>query len=151
MQLRIVFPGLLLIAMTIAFITIGCAGHDTSSAPLYQRLGGYDAIAAVVDDFLARMGNDDMLSRHFEGMSEKDNRRTRQLIVDMMCAATGGPCYYTGRDMVTTHTGMGITEEDWRRSADHLVATLDAFKVPDREKGEVMDIISSTKNDIVGH
>ena len=63
---------------------------------LYHRLGGYDAIAAVVDDFMGRMGNDPKLKRFFTRMKPESGKRTRQLIVDFVCAATGGPCYYTG-------------------------------------------------------
>jgi hemoglobin len=55
-----------------------------------------------------------------------------------------------GRDMKTAHTGLNITEEDWTASVKHLVATLDKFKVPDKEKNEVLAAVSSLKPDIVG-
>ena len=95
------------------------------------------------------MGNDPALKPYFTGMSEKDSQRTRQLIVDQVCNATGGPCYYTGRDMKTTHTGMGITEAHWNLAAGHLVATLVKFNVPAKEKDEVLALVSSMKADIV--
>jgi hemoglobin len=71
-------------------------------------------------------------------------------VVDFLCNATGGPCVYTGRDMKAAHTGLGITEDDWSASVRDLVAPLDKFKVPEREKGEVLGAISSLKGDIVG-
>ena len=116
---------------------------------LYKRLGGYDAIAAVTDDFIGRMATDKALSRFFVGHSKESLGRIRQLVVDQLCAATGGPCIYIGRDMKSSHQGMGITEGDWNAAVTHLVATLDKFKVPERERKEVLGAVSGLKNDIV--
>src|ERR1051326_976622 len=80
---------------------------------LYHRLGGYDAIAAVTDDFIGRLAADKQLSRFFVGHSTNSLQHIRQLVVDQLCAATGGPCVYIGRDMKTTHQGVAITEADW--------------------------------------
>ncbi|MFN0122239.1 MAG: group I truncated hemoglobin [Blastocatellia bacterium] len=116
---------------------------------LYQRLGGYDALAAVTDDFITRLVTDKDISRFFVGASENSKKRIRQLVVDQLCAATGGPCIYIGRDMKTAHKGLGITEKDWDTSVKHLVATLDKFKVPEKEKKETLMAISGLKADIV--
>src|SRR6266849_3035991 len=116
---------------------------------LYKRLGGYDALAVVTDDFIGRMAADKALSRFFCGHSKDSLGRIRQLVVDQLCAATGGPCVYIGRDMKTAHAGMGITEADWGTAVGHLVATLDKFKVPEKEKNEVLGAVSSFKKDIV--
>jgi hemoglobin len=120
------------------------------SKSLYQRLGGYDAIAAVTDDAIARLASDPQLKRFFPGMSVDSQKRLRQHFVDFLCSATGGPCLYLGRDMKTAHTGLGITEEDWNASVKDLTATLDKFKVSEKEKGEVLGAISGLKGDIVG-
>jgi hemoglobin len=117
--------------------------------PLYQRLGGYDAIAAVVDDFVGRLATDPKFTRFFAGHSHDSIKKIRQHIVDQLCNATGGPCNYTGRDMKTAHAGLGISEEDWNTSVTHLVATLDKFKVPQQEKDEVIGAIASMKDQIV--
>jgi hemoglobin len=116
---------------------------------LYKRLGGYDALAAVTDDFIAGMATDPQLSHFFAGHSTDSLARIRQLVVDQLCAATGGPCKYIGRDMKTVHKGLGISEADWQEAVKHLVATLDKFKVPQKEKDEVLTLVSSLKNDIV--
>jgi len=116
---------------------------------LYKRLGGYDALAAVTDDFIGRMATDKSLSRFFAGHSKDSLGRIRQLVVDQLCAATGGPCVYIGRNMKTAHQGMGITEADWNTAVGHLIATLDKFKVPEKEKNEVLGAVSSFKPDIV--
>lgn len=123
--------------------------HPEKPKSLYQRLGGYDAIAAVTDDFIGRLATDKVLSRFFVGHSEDSLKRIRQHVVDQLCAATGGPCIYTGRDMKTSHKGMGISEAEWNIAAGHLVATLDKFKVPAKEKDEVLGAVSSLKKDIV--
>lgn len=117
---------------------------------LYQRLGGYDAIAAVTDDFVGRLAGDAQLKHFFGGLSVDSQKKLRQHVVDFLCNATGGPCLYTGRDMKTAHTGLGITEADWNASVVHLTATLDKFKVPEKEKGEVLGAIGGLKSDIVG-
>ncbi len=117
---------------------------------LYKRLGGYDALAAVTDDFVGRLASDPKLSRFFVAHNEEGLKRIRQHVVDFLCVATGGPCVYTGQDMKTAHTGLHITEEDWNASVKHLVETLEKFKVPEKEKGEVLAAISGLKGDIVG-
>jgi hemoglobin len=118
-------------------------------ATLYKRLGGYDALAAVTDDFIGRLATDPGLGRFFAGHSKDSLGRIRQLIVDQLCAATGGPCIYVGRDMKKAHDGLGISEADWDTTVKHLVATLDKFKVPKKEKDEVLAAISGMKADIV--
>jgi hemoglobin len=120
-------------------------GGDT----LYKRLGGYDAIVAVADDFIGRLGSDKQLSRFLTGLSTDSKKRLRQLIVDQFCSVTGGPCVYTGRDMKTSHTGLGISESDWEIAAKHLVATLNKFKVPKTEQDELIAAVMGLKGDIV--
>jgi len=70
-------------------------------------------------------------------------------VVDQLCAVTGGPCVYVGRDMKASHAGLGITERDWDASVRHLVATLDKFSVPAKEKDEVLALVGTLKKDIV--
>lgn len=137
-----------------AVVLVAMAGCAPASQPaagtLYQRLGGYDAIAAVVDDFLARMLSDRELAVFFEKVNDAGKQRVRQMLVDQICAAGGGPCFYVGQDMRTAHQGMGITEVDWNRAVGHLVATLDRFRMPQREKDELLGAISALKSEIVG-
>ncbi|MBV9215375.1 MAG: group 1 truncated hemoglobin [Acidobacteria bacterium] len=132
-------------AVTAAFAQPGA----TKEKSLYQRLGGYDAIAAVSDDFIGRLATGKLLGRFVVGLSDDSKKKLRQHLVDFLCNATGGPCLYLGRDMKTAHTGLGITEADWKEGVNALVATLDKFKVPDREKGEVLAAVGGLKKDIV--
>ena len=82
---------------------------------LYKRLGGYDAIAAVCDDLLPRLMGDAQLARFWQNRAQDSIRREKQLLVDFLCSCSGGPLYYVGRDMKTSHRGMGISESDWQR------------------------------------
>lgn len=116
---------------------------------LYDRLGGYNAIAAVVDDFVGRLIADKQFERFFAGHSTDSKKRICQHIVDQFCAAAGGPCVYTGRTMKDSHIGLGISDADWDAAARHLVATLDKFKVGDPEKKDLLAFVTSLKADIV--
>src|SRR3989442_765437 len=123
--------------------------QGTKEKSLYERLGGYDAIAAVVDDFIGRLVADKQFNKFFVGHSEDSLKKIRQHIVNQFCAAAGGPFLYTGRDMRTSHHGLGITNDDWDASAKHLVETLDKFKVPEKEKNDLLAFVTSLKKDIV--
>ena len=153
MKLRIVLSGCLLACVLAGPLEAQPAPAPATAAQaapsLYKRLGGYDALAAVTDDFLGRLVGDPQFARFFGGHSTDSLKKIRQLIVDQLCNATGGPCVYIGRDMKTTHAGLGITEKDWEVNVKHLVATLDKFNVPAREKDEVLAAIGSLKKDIV--
>lgn len=119
------------------------------SKSLYARLGGYDAITAVVENLLPRLINDTQLGRFWQNRSTDGMRREKQLLIDFLCASAGGPLYYTGRDMALSHKGMRISESDWAAFTRHLNATLDTFQVPQRERSEVLGFVESTKVDIV--
>ena len=116
---------------------------------LYERLGGYDAIAAVASDLLPRLQADSTLSRFWQNRGDDGVKREKQLLIDFLCASAGGPLYYTGRDMKTSHKGMQISEGDWASFLAHLNATLEKFQVTEKERGEVVAFIQSTKPDIV--
>jgi hemoglobin len=119
------------------------------SASLYERLGGYDAISAVASDLLPRLQSDPQLGRFWAHRGTDGLRREKQLLIDFLCANTGGPLYYTGRDMLTTHAGMGITESDWTVFLLHAAATLNKFEVPAAEQQEIVEFVLSLKGDIV--
>lgn len=130
-----------------------CATVNSSAtrptASLYSRLGGYAALAAVTDDILAREVKDPVIAPFFKGLEAKDVQRIRQHLLDQLCAATGGPCFYPGKDMKTVHAEMEITENVWNTFTGHIGETLAAFKVPERERNELVVIVSSLKKDIV--
>lgn len=138
----------------LAFLACAAAPtHAQTTQPekksLYQRLGGYDALAAVTDDFIGRLVADPQLSRFLKGLSVDSQKKLRQHFLDFMCNATGGPCLYVGRDMKTVHQGLGINDKDWQAGVADLIATLNKFKVPKGEADEVVAAVASLKGDIV--
>jgi hemoglobin len=113
---------------------------------LYERLGGIDAIRAVVDAFVARCAGDSRINRKFE---RSDIPRLKKMLVDQVCEATGGQCTYTGRDMTETHDGMGVTAGEFDALVEDLVVTLEAFGVPKPEQDELLALLGPMRNDIV--
>ena len=120
-----------------------------STKTLYERLGGYDAMTAVANDLLPRLQQDQQLGRYWQHRGDDGIKREKQLLIDFLCSSAGGPVYYTGRDMKTSHRGMNISKSDWSVFLGHLNNTLDAFQVPQDERSEVLTFINSTKQDIV--
>ena len=116
---------------------------------LYERLGGYDAIAAVTDNLLPRLENDAQPGRFWANRGDDGIAREKQLLIDYLCASAGGPVLYTGRDMPTSHNGMGISASDWQIFIGHVKATLADFQVPPQEQDDVLAFIDSTRADIV--
>ncbi len=116
---------------------------------LYERLGGYDALRAFVDNLLDRLENDAQLGRFWAHRSDDGLARERQLLADYLANVTGGQMYYTGRDMKISHVGMRISEEDWNIFLGHAVATMNALNVPETEQGEIAAFVDSIKADIV--
>ena len=116
---------------------------------LYERLGGYDVIARVVNDYVSSIRADPQFSRLSGGRGTDKKNRDLQLNIDMICALTGGSCYYMGRDMKTAHAGLGITESEWKANMRYMAEALDKSRVPKNEKEEVLKIIEGLKQDIV--
>ena len=120
-----------------------------SEQTLYQRVGGYDAIAAATDDALPRLLKNPEVKAYFDHMSQDSIRKLRQHFVDFLVDAAGGPAYYIGRDMRTTHVGMGITERQGQAFVTDIGATLEHLRVPERETGEFLGLVEPLKQEIV--
>ena len=116
---------------------------------LYERLGGYDSITAFANDLLPRLQSDSQLGRFWQNRGNDGIAREKQLLIDYLCACAGGPMYYTGRDMKTSHRGMQISESDWSIFLQHAGATMEALQVPKQERDEIVAFVSSLKTDIV--
>lgn len=121
----------------------------TQQSSLYLRLGGYDGLVAFVDDLLPRVEADEKLGRFWAHRSHDGLARERQLLIDYLVEKAGGSLLYTGRDMLVSHKGMGIGEEDWQRFLGHAVAAMNALNVPDQEQQDVAAFVASIKDQIV--
>jgi hemoglobin len=137
--------------LAIAFVLAGCAhGRAVDDPPLtslYDRLGGKDAIGAVVDAFMVKVAADKRVNRYFWNA---DAVGLRQALIEQICSASGGPCIYGGRDMKTAHAGMNIKQGEFVAVVEDLIGALDQFHVPMREKNELLALLGPTKKDIVG-
>lgn len=131
----------------------GCAlaarGGGGAPPSLYARLGGYEALAAVTDDLLAREVADPAIAPFFKGLEVRDVQRIRQHLLDQLCAATGGPCFYPGKSMQAAHAEMEITNDVWNTFTAHIGETLAKFHVGERERNELVVIVGSLKGEIV--
>jgi hemoglobin len=116
---------------------------------LYQRMGGYDVISAVVDDFIDQLRKDPAFDRFGHGRAKDSSQRTKQLVKEFICWKTDGPCAYIGRDMGPAHQGLEITQKEWDASNKMLLASLEKFKVPEKEQKEFMALVEKLKEDIV--
>jgi hemoglobin len=105
---------------------------------LYTRLGGSDVIAAVVDEFSQTFSTDPLMARFVSAMNLERRKRNRQLTVDYLCEASGGPALYLGQDMRTAHAGLGIGASEWEIAVDHVHRAILKLKGPDREGKELL-------------
>jgi hemoglobin len=122
------------------------AAASTAPRTLYDRLGGKPAITAVIDSFVARVAADTRINKKF---ARSDIPRVKAMLVDQVCAASGGPCTYSGRDMKTAHRGMAVTEGEFNALVEDLIATLNSFNVGKTEQDELLAVLGSMKPDIV--
>jgi truncated hemoglobin YjbI len=116
------------------------------NATLYERLGGETGVRKIVNDILDKNLSNPDIGHHFKKV---DMNRLKQLVFEFFSMGTGGPHQYTGRDMLTAHTSLNITEEDFLRANDDTLIALEENGIGDAEKNEVIAILNSMKNDVV--
>jgi len=145
------FRSIQIMALALAFVSCKPADKGapaaTTERSLYERLGGKDAITAVVEDFVANVAADTRINARF---AKTNIPHLKQMLVDQICEGTGGPCTYTGRSMGDAHKGMHITEVEFNALVEDLTRSLDKFKVGEREKTELLGALGGMKGEIVG-
>jgi len=151
--MRIMYTAIVLAAL--GFGTLGTfmvspgLSQTSMEKSLYERLGGYGAISAVVNDFAEKLFVDPDVGPFFKGMGTDTRKSFIQKNINLVCNVTGGPCKVLSRPAKTVHAGLGITQKEFDIVANHLIDTLDAFNVPAKEKQELLAIIDTLKPDIV--
>jgi hemoglobin len=133
-------------AMAVGLSLAACAENKMHDQSLYTRLGGKPAITAVVDEFIANVAADNRINGFF---ANADIPGLKGQLVDLICQGSGGPCTYAGQDMKAAHEGMGVKEGHFNALVEDLIAALDKFKVPEKEKGELLGILGPMKGAIV--
>ena len=138
------FASILLLS---ASVLAGCSQTPSKpTASLYDRLGGKEALTAVVDDLSANVAADSRINHRF---AKANIKQFKANMVDLLCMGSGGPCAYKGLDMKTMHTGMKITEAEFGAMAENVIKTMNKFNVPAQEQGEVMALLGGMKGDII--
>ncbi len=132
-----------------AFATGPALAEEATEKSLYDRLGGYTGVSAVVDEFADRLFHDPKIAQFFAGMGDDTRASFKQKNKNLVCAATGGPCKIISRNADVVHGGLGITGADFNVVAGHLKDVLDEFEVPAKEQDELFAIILSLKPAIV--
>lgn len=138
-------------AVLISVSSASLFGQAMKEKSLYERLGGKKAIAAVVDEFVARVAADKRINAFFAATASDPARLTtfKGRLVDQICEASGGPCKYKGKDMKSAHVGMGVGGGDFDALVEDLVGALDMFKVGAHEKDQLLGALAPMKTEIV--
>jgi len=125
--------------------------HGQPKDALYRSLGGKKAIAAVVDEFVARVASDNRINGFFKDAAADPQRlgKFKANLVDQICEASGGPCKYKGKDMKSAHAGMGIGGGDFNALVEDLIGALDKFHVKEADKNAILGVLGPMKGDIV--
>jgi hemoglobin len=135
-----------LLAMAVTAATAVTAQAKPMEKNLYTRLGGKPAIRAVVNDFVSNVAADKRINKFF---AKTDIPNLKRQLTNQICQGSGGPCTYTGRSMKDAHRGMGVSGADFGALVEDLQKSLNKFKVPAREQGELLAILGPMKKDIV--
>ena len=138
-------------ALAVLLTLVGCATAPVGPAQapsLYQRLGGNEAITAVVRDAIGNISADPRINQRFSNAGAAELTKN---LVDLICERTGGPCTYRGMDMASAHEGMNIRDDEFDALVEDLAKSFATFKVPAREQGELLAMLARMKNAIVGH
>lgn len=136
---QILLPALLATALSIP--TGACAAPT-----LHERLGGQEAVVRIVDELIETYRDDPQAAHLFAKVNFK---RLKQKLSEQICSLSGGPCVFDGDDMKNTHAGLPITEADFYRLVERLVAILDRYGVGAREKNELLALLAPMKRDVV--
>ncbi len=140
------------LSLVLIFVFIGATSSLSlaeTKPTLYERLGGYDAISAVVDVFLTKVWEDPVIGRFFVGMGTDTRNQLRQKNKNLMCANIGGPCKKINRPLGEAHVGLGVTDKEFDIVAGHLGTTLKEFKVPQKEYDELMGKVGGLRDYVV--
>ena len=142
-----------LTALAAALVVFAALPAGTANAAeaktLYERLGGYEGISAVVDQFADSLFADKRISQFFIGMSDDTRAQFKQKNKNLLCNVTGGPCKVISRPANVAHHGLGITAGDFDVVVGHLKDVLNKDKVGPKEQEEVLAIILGLRSQIV--
>ena len=138
----------LLTILAVAAIALGACASDGGprEASLYERLGGEAGIAAITEGLLLRSADDPRIRDDF---AEADIVHLYTMLAEHLCAITGGPCTYTGRDMKAAHAGLGLTEADFNALVENLVDAMSERGVPIAAQNELLALLAPMRGEVI--
>lgn len=152
LRIFIVSTVMCLVALGSAGAVAAQEGAESKAPSLYERLGGLMPISVVVDEFIDVIVADDEVNANPAVAAARDRVPPAYLkyhVTAMVCQATGGPCEYHGRTMKNAHAHLNITAKEWDRMVVIFKEVLAKYEVPEKEVSELLEIVGSTKKDIV--
>lgn len=134
--------------------TVADAGEEPEAeapAPksLYERIGGKDALAQVVDTMMKNVAADTKISKRFAKLKGDKMDEFKEKLVNQLCELTGGECEYAGKNMKDAHKGMKIKEDEWNAFVADLKAALDEHSVSADDQADLMALLGPMHDDIV--
>jgi hemoglobin len=131
-------------ALCIAALSSAKPSAQAPSTPtrptLYEQLGGYDGVAAFIALVFPRVAQHPDLAHMFRGHGKDSQQRQFQLVVELVCQKTGGPCAYIGRPMPPVHDGLGITEANWTTFMKIITDGMDEKRYPAEVRAEFLRV-----------
>lgn len=127
----------------------GCAGSEIrgdSEQSVYAQLGGEQGVDRLVEALLDEVYADRRIAFLFKD-TDRDNLHT--VIVEQVCAETGGPCTYEGLDMRAAHSGLDIRHDEFDAFVEDLIVAMERVKVPTPTQNRVLEIFAPMREDVV--
>ena len=129
-------------------LSTACATTAPKNDNLYQELGGKSGIAAIVEEFLNKLADDQRIVHYFKNTNIK---RFRKKLIEQFCVESGGPCQYTGDSMQQVHAGMHLKEMDFNALVEDLTDAMDKLKVPTTAQNKLLARLAPMHKDIIAH
>lgn len=115
-------------------------------AGVFEDFGGMAGMTALMDDFMANLLADPRTNRFFEG---KELPRIKRQLAEQFCAILGGGCAYSGRDMRTSHAGMGVDRAAFNALVEDLQRAMDKHQVPFRSQNKLLAVLAPMHREVV--
>lgn len=133
--------------------TVADAGVEEEAAPppksLYERLGGKEGLAKVIDTLMKNVAADAKINKRFAALKGKKLDDFKQKVADFICKQAQGDCTYAGKDMKEAHKGMKIKDDEWNAFLADFKAALDEHNVSGDDQAELVSYLGPMKEEIV--
>ncbi len=149
MTIRQIFTALFAaIALPLILTLTACQTGAAPSQTLYAKLGGDAGVTSIIQGTLAYTLKDARIAHTFENSNVE---RVEGLLIEQVCALTGGPCEYTGQTMERSHRGLGLTTLHFNALVENMQKAMNDNRVPYRTQNQLLALLAPMHDDVVGH